>query len=439
MTRVTGLSGLWIVVLIVLVPRWLAAGPAPGMQIQVGFESVHEPVVIRGAELPVVLGKPANTLSVVSAKEGGIAYIPHQLDARDDKDTYVLPMSADEESAVAEMPVDSNDELVFMPNDGDRRMTALQRQSLDVLAEIELTQKNGASSRWAYLITRENHESEPGVDYVHYDREDDVISGDVYRLGFSRKQPFVVEELRWALGDGSWSDNLVDSMKLRHSGKLFGLLDFRRTHGDYESTLTGVKDGPVRLIRRTENKVRIILGLKSPRVIMDYIASRGAFQMDVVVDIPFKIGLFFDEVVTVPSIDWNDDPALPTMQVRHVSLESSQVIDGEMTRDELALNESPVTAIEVSSDYGTIAMDMAMRGESPVRARAFYRDQTAMEDMPERIPGQFGNTGFHTENWEELNTDVEHMMFTARLYPAKHSGSGELESTKLRKQTHATD
>ena len=124
---------------------------------------------------------------------------------------------------------------------------------------------------------------------------------------------------------------MLDVMKIRHQGIMFGFIPFKRTTGDYSSRLTRVKTCPLRVIRRTENRVRIVWQLKTSALYVDYVMMPDSFVMDTIVDIPFNLGLFFNDVETLTTVDWRNNQALPQLTIRSPDSTSDLVVNGQMS------------------------------------------------------------------------------------------------------------
>ena len=69
-------------------------------------------------------------------------------------------------------------------------------------------------------------------------------------------------------------------------------------------------------------------------------------------------------------------------------------------------------------DYPTLSMtDLRIEGDDipddfPIRPWLYLHDEIETADSPEHHPGQFGNVGFRTTEWERIDSDVHHLKFT---------------------------
>ncbi len=102
------------------------------------------------------------------------------------------------------------------------------------------------ASKWLYIkLNAEN--SEPDSEYnttLNYNDMQDEIVSSIYKIGFSKAYPFFLDRFHWRLSDQTgWGPDITDMMKIRHTGRFFGL-PFKRTQDDYYSQLIAVKKGP---------------------------------------------------------------------------------------------------------------------------------------------------------------------------------------------------
>jgi hypothetical protein len=201
-------------------------------------------------------------------------------------------------------------------------------------------------------------------------------------------------------------------MKIRHQGSLFGLFDFRRTQEDYRSQLVAAKNGPLRTILRTENRVRIWWKLGTPALYIDYVMMPDGFVMDSIIDIPFNIGLFMSNVETLTTVDWNPDPDLPPMYISSPYSAESLPIDGSMSPHKQQFNGIKGDRFSVSSAWGTLLTRLEIPQSFPIEATLYLSDRSNHADPPEERMGEFGNVGFLTTGWENIDTEVHHLKFT---------------------------
>ena len=115
---------------------------------------------------------------------------------------------------------------------GERLPVSPRDIEYDALIEIELSDPKRSRRGWVYaLVSKRDREAPEMLDYVTYDSKEDSVLGRSYRLRYSKKLPFLVDTFQWRLDeDNSLSHDIIDTMKIRHTGKFFHRFHFYRTH-----------------------------------------------------------------------------------------------------------------------------------------------------------------------------------------------------------------
>jgi hypothetical protein len=369
--------------------------------------------IVTGGQLPALLGTQLQQISMLSYAAGRLSPISFQIDRKDHQGRYVIEADRSPKSARADAVLDDNDELVFRAKDrGDRLPGSSQLARSHRLIEIRLSEPESGAAGWVYVRISSDEKPLSQQRFIRYLPDTDAVKGQLYHIGFSAELPFLVDAFHWKLpGEHAWSADISDTMKIRHLGTFLGFLPFQRTHADYSSRLVSVKRGPLRIIRRTSNRIRMLWKLRSPALYVDYIMMPDGFVMDTVIDIPFNIGLFFSDVVTLTTMDWNDDPALPDLTV-HAADGTALPVNGRMSRDKQRFNTVNESEFSISSAFGELLVSLDIPDDFPIQPWLYLRDEINTADLPEHHPGQFGNVGFRTTEWERIDSDVHHLKFT---------------------------
>jgi hypothetical protein len=375
----------------------------------------YYPVVLRGKDLPFLLKRPIHQITIYRYQAGVLRPIPFQIDRRDSEGFFEIPSGEKERRKEGEFPFDRNDECVFMASDlGEKMERGRDDAPFPDLEEIRITDPKTGRSGWIYAgVATEHREDTQTRNYVSYDRKTDTVESDVYRIGYSKKTPFVIELLQWK-GDShnGPSANLLDTMKARHRGKFLHQFDFVRTERDSTSKLLGVRQGPVRVIRSTENRALLFLGLKTPGIHIDFIHYPNAVFMDIRIRIPFRIGLFFSNVETLMTMDGNSSVDPLQTRVYTPSVPQGALIDGKMSEAERRINASGDREVEMINSRGSILVGLKPVGDFPLHYQVHIEDDRAHPDPPENIPGEYGNVGFLTTGWEDLAGSSYRMIFS---------------------------
>lgn len=376
--------------------------------------STYAPIVIAGGDLPAFANVPISRIGVLTYRNNMLSAIQFQIDQRDQKGRFELSGKRDTQHSL----LATNDECAFMSADAGERVEHPEILfAQQTVVEVAVADPQSGERKWVYLVDTRREQKQPvnSRSYVSYDDDKDVIETAVYKIGFSPAHPFLVDRMQWHTAQPEkWSGNVIDTMKIRHKGNLLGQ-PFVRTQADYQSRLVAVKKGPVRIIRRTLNSVHVLGFLKSPSISIDHIAFSNGFQMDTTVEFPFPLKWFFSDVKTYTTLDLNDDPALPVSRVYPNSASKGLVIDGTMSAEKEAFNQGGGKQFAIQNSYGLIMAQLSMEQDFPVRAGNFMLDDRSLPDEPESHPGQFGNTGFLSTNWEKVDTSPHHLLFNVLL------------------------
>lgn len=381
-------------------------------------ESPDALAVIPADRLPALLDKPIRQIILLHYRDQQLSPIISQIDRRDAEERFLL----DDESLPDNQThlLGPHDEIVFRLADrATKRPPAPANTKQAALVEIEVNDPQTGQTGWVYAGLSDPVANTPAPERVIYNTATDSVETGVYKVGFSNQRPFLIDTFQWRLAANNWSPNVIDTMKIRHQGIMFGFISFERTAEDYSSRLTRVKTGPLRIIRRTENHVRIMWQLKTPALYIDYVMMPDSFIMDTIVDIPFNLGLFFSDIETLTTVDWRNDPTLPELTIRSPGTTSSLVVSGQMSDEKYQFNTISDTRLSVHSAYGSVSMKLDIPDDFPIQPWLYLNDQIDVADPPENQPGQFGNVGYRTTGWEHVVTEVHHLKFTTCMTTAK--------------------
>ncbi len=364
--------------------------------------------VLTGIQIPALSGKNINKLSMFHLHNEEWQKIVFQVDQKDAQGRYLMN--------VEHLPVRNKfvtqDELVFRGKDLAGRIDPFSSLShAHSLIELEVITAN--RSRWIYIDIDSEH-SEFALndnDLLVYDSKQDIVSSSLFKIVFSKTQPFLLEQLHWRSSNGTdWGNDITDTMKIRHQGKFMGF-QFKRSQNDYDSQLRAVKEGPLRIIRRTENRIKVFWKLKSPVLYIDYIISHNGFVMDSMIDIPFKIGYFFSELVTITTMDWNNLEADSGFKIQRSKDYPEIIINGKPSDLKQRFNQLWGKQFSLAAQGRIIHVKLDIPDDFPINSKLYLKDNIAESDIPENNPGQYGNVGFKTVGWENIDSKLYHLKF----------------------------
>lgn len=248
---VSGLCGCICVVVVTAGATCAAAQEAKTL------ERVHDPVIVSTG---ILMGLPTHSTRgyrLYSAHEDILSPIPFQFDERDDMGEIVFSEAA----AQSEFRFDENDELVFMAKDtGDRIATELLPATSDAAVEIEVTDPVTRARGWAYLLHFAGHIplSSP-VTYARFDSDANQARTLLYTVDNYPGRNFFTG-LRIAPATGGTDENILERIQVRvHPTFSLFLSTWSPlfTDEDFSVRIDGVKNGPVRAIRRVRQSLNL--------------------------------------------------------------------------------------------------------------------------------------------------------------------------------------
>ncbi|NOX08841.1 MAG: hypothetical protein GXP22_05020 [Gammaproteobacteria bacterium] len=367
-----------------------------------------EPITLDVSQFPVLQGHYSHHVFIYRFIRNSWQAIPFQIDFRNDAGEFEFGFSL-------EKIIGANELISFMGTDLGEQVDSsdafLQRYHHAALCIHD--KENGRDGCVYALIDQQEALTSSYVDYVSYDPATDAITTQDFRLVFSQKKPMLIEDIHWWDNENNqYGEDVLDTMQLIHSGRFLGLFSFKKTQRDYFSRLIGVIDGPVRVIRRTSNNVRIVFQLEAPTVYMDYIVNVNSLYMNTLLNIPFSPGVFLSAIKTYSTMDWNNHSRI---EIHHKGLSKPITIDGIPGRDKEAFNGMEDVRIGVVSHEGQFYFSMNPLDNMPIGMYTYLKDDALAKDALGGQPGFFGNVGFLSDKWEQMESGNHRFVFKAVL------------------------
>jgi hypothetical protein len=238
---------------------------------------VHDPVVVRTGLLAGAPDRATARYRLYAARQGTLVPIPFQFDARGPDGELVL--SAD--GADVDFSFDDDDELVFMAKDtGDRLGTGDLPPASDAALEVTVTDRTHAQQGWAYLV---HFPSDPPprspIRYATFDTSRQEARAVSYEVSYSHEPSNYLAAVRVPPAAGGTGENLFARIMMRISPTFSLLVTTWRTtltERSFSVVSDGVKNGPVRAIRRVRQSLdrgRAFPEVPNGRVYTYYYAS----------------------------------------------------------------------------------------------------------------------------------------------------------------------
>lgn len=364
-----------------------------------------QPLVIGGAQIHQLLGARISYLEVVALRDGRPVPIPFQVDERLADGRYALPYGR--EPVLDDNPgvLDAADEIAMMLSDLGPRVTAA-----DVLRpgaiEIAVADPLGGPPRYAYIAVVEFPRR--SLDrYVEFENERNVIESDAYRIGFTNEMPtdFALQERK-----GENRPNMIDRFKIRVSARVLNYFNLSLDEGRLINRLVAWRAGPVRVIRRIDHAMRLVLGIRSPEVVSYNFFYRDYVQNPFEVRFPWIPRILFGDIKVRIALDFTD---LSGFRLVWSDMER-EPIDIRATRGIAILGESD-TAPSIRwigfSGRGRIVVQTLAPAPilERIDRRLFFRHDPELSDPPERVPGESPALGYVMTGWEDLPSGTHHL------------------------------
>ncbi|HUT54307.1 MAG TPA: hypothetical protein VM658_13040 [bacterium] len=358
-----------------------------------------KPVVIRLGDLPGLAGAPREKLAVMAYKDGIARPVPFQVDPGDGAG-YVLgtperPLT----DPTPPGPAGARDELVFMAGDAGERGPAPPEMKNP--CAIEARDPITGQSVWAYAgVWTQGPPPRSKEDYVAYQiaPEMEKVVTPHYVQDYGPSELFISDMfiLPAAGGDGR---DIFDKLKMRSSiTAAAGAIKMSFSEEDFVSEIVGVRDGPVRVIRRNKTALKFFLGLTTPSVLVDGMFYRDSYEVPATLQLPFRADLVLSSMTYYQGCDLSL-AAGPFTYYADVA-PSGVKVDGVMSEQEKALANSAAEHSWglVTGPAGTLFYQARwQKAGTPTRILPFYDDEKDRQDPPENEPG-LAMFGFRLEN-----------------------------------------
>lgn len=377
----------------------------------------EDPIIVQGKYLKKLLGARIKNLCVYSFIEGKFSPIPFQIDKKDEDGNYIFENKNEN--------LEFYDELVFCVKDtGDRISKEIWPQNCIEGLEIEIKDPLTLQKSWAYILYFKEEPEKSNIDYVKYFSEKEIIETTNYIVGFAPDNPILIENLTIKKEGGGDGENKADRFKVRFRAKTYFGFSIKASEEDIESTITGVIDGPVRVIRRIKSVLNIYKIFKSPSAESLQIYYYNFFEFPVVLNIPFNI----NEVFLSANLRVSFESKEPTKRIFYnTHNKNGYFLDGEMTEDEKKLDRSPYSWCAVKEETGGCWITrLIIKNANSFFPSLYYLDDKNIFDPPENFPGQIGNVGYELSNFEKIKKGILQLKSIMYNLP-KYSVGDEIE------------
>lgn len=380
-----------------------------------------EVVSISGADLAAFNGARVDHLALLACTDGTGRHacmpIPFQVDEVDAAGRWVLDWgpqpNLDEPAAV----LDANDRLLFMADDAGARAPRADLAPYPPGTEISVRDPLNGMTHWVYLIATTDIAPRSPRSYVAYDPVADRVRGQRVTLGFRHGVPGYLA-LNGSPGSDPGSDDVevLDRFKVRATATfLWGLIRFSRSEDDITTEFVAWREGPIRVIRRQRQWVRIGWGIRSPTFGSYTYFYRDAAELPVGLHLNFPPTYFFTDIGISAVLDFRD---LRGWSLLLPDVPEPVAIDGAMTAQKEALNQLTASWFALRGPDVTLVQLLDVGPSlASVRRRLVYRESATASDPPENVPGEEPAIGYQLDQWEHVRAGAHQLVSTSYALP----------------------
>ena len=367
-----------------------------------------DPVIILGETLPPEwVGTEIRSILVFSLQGDRLLPIRFQVDERTEGGDWIFPHGKKRNGWKSNGRLDPQDVILFMAKDAGE-----MAEDLSVLPgsprvlPVELRDPVHGGAGWVYLASFAGARP-PGSllpHYVHYDADREIISS-----AYTRAEYLITEDgLHTSFYThhstppeaGGTGQNLVDRLKFRVFLRFFNLVSLTLQEERLGSDVVAYIEGPVRVLRRVEQFVKLPFGIRGVRTYADV----DTYECFATVPIHLHIPRGFRRVVSSANLRFGTDysPHAIGSFFRNSEISEALIIDGRMSEAEERLPKRRDQWRIFYGPYGVLMTRVLYPPEllEMVEIRQGYVDDLKTPMPEERYPGSIGYayTEIHAEN-----------------------------------------
>jgi len=260
---------------------------------------IDPPVIIKARELSLIENRPVEEISVSIYKNGRRLVIPFQIDEVDKNGNYLTKYVKEDGDFKKRREgwkfgkFNGDDELVFMASDcGEKFLYKDTRDIYEVKIDMD------GKTCFFYVGFGENTSQK----YISYTPLSDIFSSEFFSYGSINSSGPATLNYFLIKGLG---ESLIKNFRLHLLiSSLGGRIKFERTEEDLSAEVAGYTDGPVRLVKLMNYRMRIAKGIQAPKALRTSVAYRACGNFPTEVNIPIKPSAFVNEAFLNLSFDF---------------------------------------------------------------------------------------------------------------------------------------
>ena len=211
--------------------------------------------IVKGAELPKLLGKPSKNYSLMAINNGSLAPVPYQFDDVNIRNLVHVPGGALEVKGTIDI-IEAEDQLAFMYKDMGIKATAEQLKAVEGELVFELEIAEDGMQIYAYIF--EGNQQRSDKRYAHYNFETGYVDAETFTMQIDPENILIWNGLAIKGFTGTPSaPNVMDGMKARIAAKL-GFFKATLHNSLFPIRTVAVKNGPVRAIVESDLSIGML-------------------------------------------------------------------------------------------------------------------------------------------------------------------------------------
>ncbi len=369
-----------------------------------------DPVVVSGDIMPQLDGVPIELIRVYASTGGKFDSIRFQVDEKTTDLDWVLPEGPKANAHLGNGTFDTRDVLVFMASDtGDRVPESAWTPGREKGIELEIIDPINQQKAWCYVLVFASNPPPLSAlpPYIHYKYDTEEIWTDYYRAKYIITEDGMhttyYEEHSVPEKAGGNGENFIDRLKIRTTIRLFfGLIPIRLNEEALCADVLAYRIGPVRMIRRLDQFVKLPFGVKALRAITDVQQYRNIHTVPIRFEAPMRI----DKVVSSMVIRFGSDyaPTAKGSMLYNSSNPQGFLVDGQMDDSEHNFNAEADNWRVMTGEFGTFLTRSVFTEEilESLNISMGLIDDESEPDPPEKYPGNIGHL------WQDWNVGRLH-------------------------------
>lgn len=391
----------------------------PGVA-EVTTERFADVVSVVGSEFGLFDGCAVDRLGLLACRDNRgretCDSVPFQIDEVDAEGHWVLDQGPQPNADGPPGVLYANDRVLFMASDAGDRVGRVDLPPDTTATEISVRDPLTGDTHWAYLLAYRDRAPRSARWYVSYDSATDRVRGQRVTLGFRHGVPGYLAVDDSPMADGTAATSLLDRFKVRATATfLWGLIRFSRNEDDVSSEFVAWRQGPIRVIRRQRQWVRIGWGIHSPTFGSYTYFYRDFAELPVSLYLNFPPTYFFGDITIRAFLDFRD---LRNWSVLLPDLSEPIAVDGAMTTQKKELNQLPGSWFALRGPHVTLLQILDVGSSlASVRRSLVYNETSTQHDPPEEVPGEEPAIGYRLDRWEHVGAGAHQLASTSYALP----------------------